>query len=89
MIQLRNNKFLSEEEKCILEDIKINFETDPDFEIVLDYIRLFGIKELVNLEEDSIKSQIESLKRFVPTTRKYFKSSASNEIQTRRSRCCR
>ena len=56
MIQLRNNKFLLEEEKCILEDIKINFETDPDFEIVLDYIQLFGIKELVTLEEESIKS---------------------------------
>ena len=55
MIQLRNNKFLSEEEKSILEDIKINFETDPDFEIVLDYIQLFGIKELVNLEEVSIQ----------------------------------
>ena len=56
MIQLRNNKFLSEEEKHILEDIQINFETDPDFEIVLDYIKLFGIKDLVNLEEESIKS---------------------------------
>ena len=55
MIQLRNNKFLSEEEKHILEDIQINFETDPDFEIVLDYIQLFGIKELVSLEEISIQ----------------------------------
>ena len=56
--QLANSDlyFLSSEEKGILEEVVSNFESDPNFEIVLEYIEIFGFsQELKDFSEGYLR----------------------------------
>ena len=50
--------FLSSEEKGLLEEVVSNFESDPNFEIVLEYIEIFGFSQELKDFSDAYLKQV-------------------------------